>query len=146
MLRKLFREVLGRYHREGLRVFCQRSWKKWSRAAEYRADVYLGAKERLSDVEREIFRGFCLEGKGWVSLTKRTGLDRGNLFHALYRIEARLGQAFGELGLFPSDEYFLTVRGRRVGARVQEKVTEGKWWRKGDAIRIVLPARSRPGI
>ena len=36
-------------------------------------------------------------------------LERGNFFHAVYRIQTKLGQTFRELepyGLFPVDEYF----------------------------------------
>jgi hypothetical protein len=36
-------------------------------------------------------------------------MDRGNFFHAVYRIEQRLGRMFRELepySLFPLDEYF----------------------------------------
>jgi hypothetical protein len=37
------------------------------------------------------------------------GIDRGNFFHAVYRIEQKLGRIFRELTpypLFPVDDYF----------------------------------------
>ena len=43
-------------------------------------------------------------------------MDRGNFFHAVYRIEQKLGKVFRELkpyALFPLDEYF---HGRTVNA------------------------------
>jgi hypothetical protein len=60
-------------------------------------------------------------------------MDRGNCFHAVYRIEQKLGRAFRELepyALFPLDEYYngpsrmtplraLTVRGSEMPERLR---------------------------
>jgi hypothetical protein len=40
---------------------------------------------------------------------RKLGIDRGSFFHAVYRIEQKLGRVFRELEpypLFPLDEYF----------------------------------------
>jgi hypothetical protein len=50
-------------------------------------------------------------------------MDRGDFFHIVYKIEARLGKAFREqepYGLFPLDEYFYGAT-RDVVATVPER-------------------------
>jgi len=50
-----------------------------------------------------------LLGADWRLCTRRLGMDRGNFFHMVYRIEQKLGRAFRELkpyALYPLDEYF----------------------------------------
>lgn len=51
----------------------------------------------------------CWE-RDWRLCTRRLQLDRGSFFHAVYRIQERLGRTFKELepyALYPLDEYFL---------------------------------------
>ncbi len=134
VLRNLFRAVLGRYQREGLRALCARPWRKWSRAAEFRADVFLVSLGNLTEQEQVIFREFFIADKPWYAVAGRAGLDRGNFFHAVYRIEERLGRLYAELqpfSLFPTDSYFLQTIQRGVPKRdVQEPgpVRKRKWW------------------
>jgi hypothetical protein len=48
-------------------------------------------------------------GADWKLCSRKLGIDRGNFFHAIYRIEQKLGRVFRELQpypLFPVDEYF----------------------------------------
>jgi hypothetical protein len=50
-----------------------------------------------------------LLGADWKLCSRKLGIDRGNFFHAVYRIEQKLGRVFRELEpypLFPVDEYF----------------------------------------
>jgi hypothetical protein len=50
-----------------------------------------------------------LLGADWKLCCRKLGMDRGNFFHELYRIQQRLGRVFRELqpyGLYPLDEYF----------------------------------------
>ena len=85
---------------------------KWSTASEFRADVELVSARNLSEIERVIFADWYLAGIPWAVVSKRVGLDKGNFFHAVYAIEARLGMVFAELtpyALYPVDEYFLRV-------------------------------------
>jgi hypothetical protein len=57
-------------------------------------------------------------GADWKLCCRQLGMDRGNFFHAVYRIEQRLGRIFAELepyALYPLDEYFgSTVRRQPV--------------------------------
>jgi hypothetical protein len=82
----------------------------WGRKdEEYIADFCLVSQRVLDDFERRLFRYHFLLGADWRLCSRRLGLDRGNFFHAIYRIEQKLGRVFRELEpypLFPLDEYF----------------------------------------
>lgn len=76
---------------------------------EYCADFYLVSKRHLDESEFRIFRFHFLLGADWKLCCRKLGMDRGNFFHAVYRIEHKLGKVFKELqpyGLYPLDEYF----------------------------------------
>jgi hypothetical protein len=63
----------------------------------------------LNDSEHRLFRYHFLLGADWKLCAPKLSVDRGNFFHAVYRIEQKLGRAFRELepyALFPIDEYF----------------------------------------
>lgn len=89
----------------------------WSNInAEYCADFELIARRNLDTWHYAVFRVHFLEGADWKEslarlsrLARRMGarwpLDRGNFFHAVYRIEARLGILYAELGLYPPGAY-----------------------------------------
>jgi len=83
----------------------------WGRKdEEYIADFSLVAKRVLDDFEHKMFRYHFLLGADWRLCTRALGIDRGNFFHAVYRVEQKLGRVFRELEpypLFPLDEYFL---------------------------------------
>jgi hypothetical protein len=59
----------------------------------------------------------------------RLGLGRGNFFHAVYRIQEKLGRVFREVqpfSLFPLDEYFsgrtyneMPLSGPRIGTSLR---------------------------
>jgi hypothetical protein len=60
-------------------------------------------------LEYRLFRYHFILGADWRLCVRKLGMDRGNFFHSVYRIEQKLGRAFRELqpyGLFPLDEYF----------------------------------------
>ena len=82
----------------------------WGRKdEEYIADFCLVAKRTLNDFEHSLFRYHFLLGADWKLCTRKLGMDRGNFFHAVYRIEQKLGRVFRQLepyALFPLDEYF----------------------------------------
>ena|ERR1700733_3764637 len=91
----------------------------WTRTGEdYMADFYLVAKRTLTEDEFRIFRFHFLLGADWKLCCRRLGIDRGTFFHALYRIEQKLGREYIEIrpySLFPPDEYFGgTVRKAKV--------------------------------
>jgi len=76
---------------------------------EYSADFCLVARRALDESEHRLFRYHFLLGADWKMCTRKLGIDRGNFFHAVYRIEQKLGRVFRELQpypLFPLDEYF----------------------------------------
>ena len=76
---------------------------------EYMADFCLVSRRHLDDLEYRIFRFHFLLGADWKLCCRRLQMDRGTFFHAVYRIEQRLGRIFRELepySLYPLDEYF----------------------------------------
>jgi hypothetical protein len=83
---------------------------------EYCADFILESKRTLDEFEYKVFKYHFLLGADWKLCCRKLGLDRGNFFHCVYRIEQKLGRVFRELqpyGLWPLDEYFHgTVRTR----------------------------------
>ena len=82
----------------------------WGRKdEEYIADFSLIARRTLTEFEHRLFRYHFVLGADWKLCTRRLHIDRGNFFHAVYRIEQKLGRAFREMepySLFPLDEYF----------------------------------------
>jgi hypothetical protein len=73
------------------------------------ADFYLVSRRELDTVEFRVFRYHFLLGANWRLCCRQLGMDRGNFFHTVYRIEQKLGRVFAELepyGLYPVDEYF----------------------------------------
>jgi hypothetical protein len=63
-------------------------------------------------------------GADWKLCTRKLGIDRGNFFHAVYRIEQKLGRVFRELEpycLYPLDEYF------QGPSRIGPKPVPGVW-------------------
>lgn len=82
----------------------------WGRKdEEFIADFCLVSRRSLTEDEHKLFRYHFLLGADWKLCTRKLGIDRGNFFHAVYRIEQKLGRMFRELQpypLFPLDDYF----------------------------------------
>jgi len=82
----------------------------WGRKdEEYIADFCLVSKRTLTEVEYRVFRNHFLLGADWKLCCRRLNMDRGNFFHAVYRLQQKLGRVFRELepyALFPVDDYF----------------------------------------
>ena len=82
----------------------------WGRKdEEYIADFCLVSRRTLDDAEYKIFKYHFLLGADWKLCTRKLNIDRGTFFHAVYRIEQKLGRAFRELepyGLYPLQDYF----------------------------------------
>ena len=89
----------------------------WGRKnEEYIADFCLISKRALNEFEHRIFRYHYLLGADWKLCCRRLRMDRGNFFHAVYRVEKKLGAAYAETrpySLYPIDEY---LNGARLGA------------------------------
>jgi hypothetical protein len=76
---------------------------------EYSADFCLVSRRTLNESEHRIFRYHFLLGADWKLCCRKLQMNRGNFFHAVYRIEQKLGRVFRELepyALYPTDEYF----------------------------------------
>jgi hypothetical protein len=82
----------------------------WGRKdEEYIADFSLIARRTLTEFEHRLFRFHFVLGADWSLCARRLQIDRGNFYHAVYRIEQKLGRTFREVEpypLFPLDEYF----------------------------------------
>lgn len=82
----------------------------WGRKdEEFIADFYLVSQRVLDAFERRLFRYHFLLGADWKLCARQLGIDRGTFFHAVYRIEEKLGKVFAELqpyALYPLSDYF----------------------------------------
>jgi hypothetical protein len=114
----------------------------WGRKIEeYIADFYLVSKRTLTEEEWPVFNAHYLMGADWRLCCAQLKMDKGNFFHAVYRIQQKLGRAFREVApyaLFPLDEYFKTaIRRPERASRWEEE------WRKtdGDGKPKVQPLR-----
>ena len=75
---------------------------------EYCADFELVARRYLDVVHHRIFRWHFLEQAEVPAIAHALGMERGQGFHAVYRIEEHLGRILAELlpyPLFPVREY-----------------------------------------
>jgi len=85
----------------------------WGRKdEEYIADFTLVSRRTLTPEEYRIFKYHFLLGADWKLCCRKLNMTRGAFFHAVYRIEEKLGRVFRELEpypLFPLDEYFSTT-------------------------------------
>lgn len=85
----------------------------WGRKdEEYIADFCLVSKRFLDEFEYKLFRFHFLLGADWRLCCRQLKMEKGVFFHAVYRIQQKLGRAFRELTpypLFPLDEYFGAV-------------------------------------
>lgn len=121
VLRNIFRACFNRFRH------CQEKEKRLTRAVlemvsgkenrmtwgrkeeEYCADFLLVTKRTLTPEEHKIFTFYHLLGADWKLCCRRLNLDRGLFFHAVYRIEQKMGKTFRELqpyALYPLDDYF----------------------------------------
>jgi hypothetical protein len=76
---------------------------------EFIADFCLVSRRTLDDAEHRVFRFYFLLGADWRLSCRRLGMDRGNFFHTVYRIQQKLGRTFAQLepySLYPLGEYF----------------------------------------
>jgi hypothetical protein len=76
---------------------------------EYIADFECVARRALDDNEHKLFLLYFARGGDFRACAGKLGLDPGNFFHAVYRVEQKLGRALRETepyALYPIDEYF----------------------------------------
>lgn len=98
----------------------------WGRKEEeYMADFLSVAKRSLTEAEHKIFRYHFLLGADYRLCIRKLGGDKGNFFHAVYRIQQKLGRAYAELkpyALFPLADYFSGGR-QELPVQASPKVT-----------------------
>ncbi|MDP8982061.1 MAG: hypothetical protein M3O35_15875 [Acidobacteriota bacterium] len=82
----------------------------WGRKdEEFVADFCLVSRRALNDFEHGIFKYHFLLGGDWRICCQRLHTNRGSFFHAVYRIQQKLGRVFRELQpypLYPISDYF----------------------------------------
>jgi hypothetical protein len=101
--RSIFRQCLERA-RAGLMFPCECG----PVGVEYAADVALTARRELSEPDYRIFQ-LRLEGLDQAACSRLLRMREGDYWHALYRIQERLGKVFAELEpypLYPDYAYF----------------------------------------
>jgi hypothetical protein len=76
---------------------------------EYIADFLRVTERALTPEEYRIFRYHFLLGADYYLCCQKLKMERGNFFHALYRLEEKLGRVYAELKpypLYPLRDYF----------------------------------------
>ncbi len=76
---------------------------------EYLADFTNITRRTLNEAQYRLFRYHFILGADSTLCCRKLKIDRGSFFHAVYRIEQKLGRVFRELEpypLYPLDEYF----------------------------------------
>jgi len=84
-------------------------WTWGRKEEEYVADFCLVSRRALDGLEYKIFKYHFLLGADWRLCTRKLNIDRGRFFHAVYRIERKLGLVFRDLkpySLYPIEDYF----------------------------------------
>jgi len=98
------------------------------RHEEYAADFCLAARRALNERQHKLFRYVFLLGADSVACMRFLGIDRGQYFHEVYRIEEILGKYLAELQpypLYPIDEYMGgTVRTSRFHVNPQSETLQ----------------------
>ena len=122
VLRAIFRACYARFRRcvekekfmssVATLVFCHGAENKRTYGRldeEYIADFCQVSRRNLGRLDYKIFRNFFLLGADWRLCCRQMNCDRGDFFHAVYRIQETLGRIYREMepySLFPLDEYF----------------------------------------
>lgn len=121
VLRSIFRACLNKFHqcaskekhisRARLEVSPRGTHRgNWGRKdEEYCADFLLVSRRTLTPEEYQVFNWHFLLGADYRLVCRKTGMDRGNFFHLVYRVQSKLGRTFSELTpypLYPLDDYF----------------------------------------
>jgi hypothetical protein len=116
--RSIFRKCLGTYHSivphmAMTKLGSSRRGRpqSWSNPqAEFRADFELAAKRTLTEQEYKLFHAHFLLDLDWRVCARWVGLDRGNFYHAVYRVMQTVGKALREREMFPVADYMALVR------------------------------------
>jgi hypothetical protein len=93
------------------------------------ADFDLVARRHLDKGHYQIFRYHFLLGGSWRICCERLHLGRGNFYHAVYRIEHRVGEAIVALkpySLYPPRDYFATKFGEAANPLFPQRREPGR--------------------
>ena len=88
--------------RPSLEVTRQGTLSRGYKRIEFAVDFERAAQESLDRKHLEIFRQHFLCRKPW----HRCAANRGQFFHAVYRIEKLVGRAVCDRDMFPTSRYF----------------------------------------
>lgn len=91
------------------------NFHRWSRDAEYSAELALIVNKDLAEREAIIFREYFIRRRTWQAVDRQTRIGRGNFFHAAYRAEVKFGRAILARDLFPPYAYFSGLYAERPG-------------------------------
>lgn len=120
VLKSIFRSMLGRYRsyvfETGRSIRDRAVLCRWSHTGpvwcrprtEFIADFRTLARRTLPEAQLRIFVLHYIDLHPWRECCHTLGLERGEFFHELYRIEAAIGYAAATLepyGLYPVDTY-----------------------------------------
>jgi hypothetical protein len=96
----------------------------------------MAARRELDRREFEIFKLHMLQGLDQAACCRRLGMSEGDYWHAVYRIQRRLGKAFTESGLLP-DSYFGGYR-YKFGFSFDKRRNKGNFlgWPEGREGRV----------
>lgn len=114
---------------------------------EYAADFIAIARRTLEEFEFKLFKYHYLLGADWRLCCARLKLDRGNFFHAIYRIQQKLGRAFRETkpyGLFPVYEYFEDYRRLGTASQPPDRPTPRQAGSGSGTRPLRMPPRQTP--
>lgn len=79
------------------------------KAQEFVADFCLVSQRALDPFEYKLFKYHFLLAADWKLCCRQLKMERGLFFHAVYRIQEKLGRVFAAVepySLYPVDEYF----------------------------------------
>lgn len=91
--------------------FRQQTAGRFRRFSTFDADFCLVGKRALADspLELAVFKAHFLLASDWKLCCRQMNIDRGTFFHAVYRVQERLGRVYAELKPYPlysPREYF----------------------------------------
>lgn len=132
VLRGIFRRCLARYRQvSGSNEFPPMDIRRGLPNYEFAADFVLVSERTLLGMTRyefnlrdkpeplawRIFKMHVLQAADWRYCCAKLGVNRGEFFHEVYRVEQRLGRAYAEIApipLYPFGRYFGSTPEKRA--------------------------------
>jgi hypothetical protein len=116
---------------------------RWTRDAEYSAEIWIVARRQLNAKQWIIYREYLINDRPWAEVDKHVRHGRGNFFHEVYRTEEKLGAALIGSPMFPPATYFagLSRRTPDEGSRGRHIPASPKGTGEGFGMRSLLAVR-----